>query len=74
MCRASLPGRRGHSGKTYVRRISHSRSPSIGLAAATSFRVFLPMLVTTLLPSGHLLGENFAWRHGAGAPCSAWRW
>ena len=35
----------------------------IGLAAATGFRVFLPMLITSAAAySGHLpLGENFAW-------------
>lgn len=35
----------------------------IGLAAATGFRVFVPMLITSAAAySGHLpLGENFAW-------------
>ena len=35
----------------------------IGLAAATGFRVFLPMLITSAAAySGHLpLGENFTW-------------
>ena len=35
----------------------------IGLAAATGFRVFLPMLITSAAAyGGHLpLGENFTW-------------
>jgi hypothetical protein len=35
----------------------------VGLAAATGFRVFLPMLVMSAAAySGHLpLGDNFAW-------------
>ena len=41
----------------------------IGLAAATGFRVFLPMLITSAAAySGHLpLGENFAWLGSAPA-------
>ena len=41
----------------------------IGLAAATGFRVFLPMLITSAAAySGHLpLGENFAWLGTASA-------
>jgi hypothetical protein len=43
--------------------IALSIALGIGLAAATGFRVFLPMLVTSAAAySGHLpLGENFAW-------------
>jgi hypothetical protein len=41
----------------------------VGLAAATGFRVFLPMLVVTVAAySGHLpLSENFAWLGTPGA-------
>ena len=43
--------------------IALSIALGIGLAAATGFRVFLPMLVTSAAAySGHLpLGESFAW-------------
>ena len=43
--------------------IALSIALGIGLAAATGFRVFLPMLITSAAAySGHLpLGENFAW-------------
>ena len=67
MCRPSFSlAWRGHyKARNHVRLsdLAVSIALGIGLAAATGFRVFLPMLITSAAAySGHLpLGENFAW-------------